>query len=161
MKSITLSDADVTRFWSKVKIGKPDECWEWQAYRSKSGYGKFGIRRITVMYAHRVSWMITSGDVPKGLVVAHRCDNPPCVNPSHLFVCTQEENWDDMRQKGRNSNGISLGEKHGLSKLTEKDVSEIRSLSKVLSNVKISEKFKVHPATIGNIVNGKTWNWLK
>lgn len=91
------------RFWAKVDVRGPDECWEWQASTTSSGYGQIMVnarpRRIT--RAHRLSWTIANGPIPSGMVVCHRCDNPPCVNPAHLFVATQQDNIADMVRKGR------------------------------------------------------------
>lgn len=91
----------VERFWSKVD--RSGDCWEWQASRSTHGYGFFG-RDGKVLYAHRVSYEITNGLIPKGpkrLHVCHHCDNPPCVRPDHLFLGTASDNLNDAYRKGR------------------------------------------------------------
>ena len=93
------------RLWAKVdrkgrfnrEIGR---CWEWTGYRHPMGHGMIGDGRRLV-YTHRVSWEITNGPIPSGLLVCHHCDNPPCVRPSHLFVGTQADNVRDMWAKGR------------------------------------------------------------
>ena len=93
------------RFWAKVD--KTGDCWLWTAsvFRERYGYGKFqaGENRANtrVVYAHRYSWELVNGPVPDGLFVCHHCDNPPCVNPAHLFVGTHQDNVDDMMSKGR------------------------------------------------------------
>lgn len=85
-------------FWVKVK--KSDGCWNWAASLSKAGYGMFRIDRVT-HYAHRISYELSFGEIPDGMVICHRCDNRRCLNPEHLFVATQKENMLDKMQKGR------------------------------------------------------------
>ena len=87
------------RFFQKVN--KTGFCWEWLAGKDKDGYGKIKIRGKTLQ-AHRVSWGIHNGPIPEGIGVLHRCDNPSCVNPLHLFLGTTLDNMRDRDAKGRN-----------------------------------------------------------
>lgn len=98
------------QFWSRVSRN-PDGCWEWRRARISSGYGNFGGStdgRRWMKLAHRHAWEITNGPIPLGMVVLHRCDNPPCVRPDHLSLGTMRDNTADMIQKGRwVSNGFA------------------------------------------------------
>lgn len=111
-------------------------CWEWQAGRSPRGYGKVCVANKH-WRAHRLAWTLTYGEIPAGLVVMHRCDNPPCVRPDHLQLGTCADNNRDKVAKGRDSRGdahyarrepwrLLRGEQHGRAKLTEEQVRFIR-----------------------------------
>ncbi len=88
-------------FWARVQVGDPDSCWPWLGQRSRKGYGVLSYAGKKKS-AHRLSVVFSTGEgVPDGLCVCHKCDNPPCCNPSHLFIGTHQENMQDMYDKGR------------------------------------------------------------
>jgi hypothetical protein len=117
-----------TRFWKKVAISEPLFCWEWTAYRGPNvpgrNYGKVGVDGA-VRFAHRVAWVLTHGPVPDGMDVLHRCDNPPCCNPAHLFLGTHLDNMRDRSAKGRRVS--TIGESNPKARLNADDVLKIRA----------------------------------
>jgi hypothetical protein len=146
------------RFWSKVNIKSENECWEWIKFKNKKGYGLFGLNAIPEG-AHRVSWRFTYGDIPESLCVLHKCDNPACCNPAHLFLGTNQDNVNDRVAKNRSSD--LRGSKHYRAKLTEIKVLEIRSLYKMgIRQSSIAKTYKVNQGTISNIIDKKTWTHI-
>ena len=145
------------RFWSKVDRRGPDECWPWIGSTNQQGYGQ--IRDGTARLASRVAWeMHTGASVPEDLFVLHRCDNPPCVNPAHLFLGTLADNNRDMREKGRGCRG----EKAPTAKLTEADVRNIRAqVSRGEDQGRLASAFSVSQSTISLIAAGKRWRHIK
>ncbi len=121
-------------FERHVKPLSMDECWEWQGYININGYGqtRIGGRKGKAYQAHRLSWIVHFGGIPDGLHVCHKCDNPPCVNPNHLFLGTNLDNIKDRMKKGRSVaawKGISR-EQHPSSKVTDKQIIEMVNLRK-------------------------------
>lgn len=153
------------RFWDKVE--KTVYCWEWKASKTKFGYGKF--RNKLAYTAHRYSYFIHFGEIMKDMHVCHKCDNPSCVNPDHLFIGTMQDNMRDRDNKNRTAKGIrngsntkperrARGSRCGSAKLTENDVIEIRKMYlKDHNRQKIADVFSVTAMTIYYIVKYETW----
>lgn len=129
-------------------------CWEWLGYKTRKGYGtqRFGGKKIL---AHRYSYELYNGKIPDGLCICHKCDNPSCVNPDHLFLGTIQENNLDCIKKGR----IARGEKRG-SKLKEEDIKLIRNLYNTykIYHKQIATMFGVSRTSITLILNNKRWS---
>lgn len=148
-------DALGVRFWSKVRISD-DGCWQWTGARNADGYGNVNVGGRTLR-PHRMMFAFVHGYEPA--VVLHSCDNPSCVNPSHLTGGTQRDNVNDMMRKARGRK--SFGESHGRSVLTEMDVLCLRSMSNLgVSTSELARTFGVSRPTIARCVTGKTWSHL-
>lgn len=153
------------RFWAKVDKVDASGCWLWTAGKDAYGYGVFQagptIRGSHVgrAKAHRVAWELTNGPIPSGLGVLHRCDNPSCVNPSHLFVGTQAENMRDMDAKGRRVSTPTVGERNCNARLTTDAVRVIRFLREetCLSSSQIGTLFGVDRTTVRKIWRRLSW----
>lgn len=135
-------------------------CWEWTGAKNKRGYGTIGYLGKYVRI-NRISYMLFRGIVPRSMEVCHKCDNPKCFNPDHLFLGTHTDNMRDAFSKGRIP--IHKGEASGASKLTEKQVRIIRKLYVPFTNSRhtLSKRFNVHGDTVVLAATGKTWSHLK
>lgn len=144
-----------------MRPADPDECWGWRGSRNPKGYGRLGrTGGKSIALAHRVSWEIHFGEIPEGLCVLHRCDNPPCTNPSHLWLGSVADNQADMREKGRAVYPPRhSGETHPTAKLTQAQVDQIRAryVPRVYTYAKLAQDFGVHPGTIKRILANDTW----
>ena len=152
------------RFWPKVDTSAgPNGCWEWTARRTPAGYGQIGsgTRKDGQVYAHRVSYELFYGPLADGLYVCHHCDNPPCVNPGHLFAGTPKDNSQDALRKGRLHPPMLHGQDAAPAVLRETQavaIIERRSSGELLRV--LAEEFGVTETTISNIARGRTWKHL-
>lgn len=138
------------RFFSKVRKSK-DGCWEWIGAKSR-GYGQI-LAFGKVQMAPRVSYVIHLGKIPDGLLVCHKCDNPSCVNPDHLFLGTDSDNTSDCVRKGRHKG--PKGSNHPLAKLTDNDALQIKNFySGGVTVTNLSKRYDVDRKVIYNIING-------
>lgn len=145
---------------ARLDMSDPNGCWEWTTARFYFGHGQFKHTGLwpSAMAASRAAWMIYRGD-PGKLHVLHRCDNPPCCNPDHLFLGTPMDNKEDARQKGRHSHGM----RQPKSKLVDVDILEIRLLHerKWLGRTAIARAYSVSKGLIDMILAGKIWTHVR
>lgn len=160
-------------FWAKVdKSPHPKGCWVWTASVNIKGYGQTAYRQ-RMCGAHRMSYVIHNGLIPEGMLICHHCDNRVCVNPTHLFIGTAQDNSTDMKEKGRSAlgpkNGMiknphkqPRGEVHGNSKFTAGDILEIRRLyaSKWGSATQIGLLFGTSKKYVLKVVHRQTWTHI-
>lgn len=154
------------RFWSKVDKtpghGPQGDCWLWTGAPNSDGYGslRIGSRRDgsrTGIKSHRLSYLLHYGNVPDGLQVLHRCDNPPCVNPDHLFLGTHTDNMRDRSAKGRGNH--PTGERNAATRLSSRQVATIReryAKGEVFQH-QLAAEFGIAQTTVSAIVRGEIW----
>lgn len=142
------------RYWDKVIRRGDDECWGWSGFKHV-GYGRLKGEASAAVGAHRVSYEIHCGPIPDGLFVCHRCDNPECTNPRHLFLGTSGDNNRDCTAKGRRARG----ERQRSAKLTENDVRAIRQRWRggEVTQKQLAKDFGVTPSAIEHVVTNRTW----
>lgn len=136
----------IEKFWEKVS--KSDHCWEFMGRRDDAGYGHITIAGVKGTLAHRIAWALANGDIPPGIDVLHRCDNPPCCNPDHLFLGTALDNVVDMVSKGRFSG-----------RLGSQDVLTMRALfgRKLKTLTEIGRMFGMRCSAVKRIVEYDRW----
>ncbi len=177
-KHKTLAD----RFWEKVDkspgLGPKGECWLWRgsprgnrkSRLSDTFYGGFNYNG-KIMLAHRVAYILTHGELADEVSLRHDCDTPGCVRPEHLLPGDQVDNMRDCRDKGRNADILRRlgqskhprprGTQHGMSKLDEHRVREIRAkfMEGNITKVALGRAYGVTYQAVGSILNGRTWKW--
>lgn len=155
-------------FWLRVDLSSsPDGCWPWTRGCDFDGYGRAWFRPRS-RTAHRVAWEYAYGAIPPGLCVLHRCDNPPCCNPAHLFLGTQADNSADKVRKGRQAQGprarpgrMRRGTEHYAAKLTDADIPLIRARSAAgETRASVAQSFGVSPQLIQGIFKRRIWKHI-
>lgn len=148
----------IRRFWEKVDKSSPDGCWNWTASVAGKGYGQIKLPRTRRQaYAHRLSFELHFGEIPSGMLVCHKCDNPKCVRPDHLFLGTTEDNLSDMASKDRHL----YGERNSEHRLVEKDVHRIFDLAASgWSQQRIAKNVGVGQPQVGRILRGLRWKHI-
>lgn len=153
-------------FWAKVT--KSPGCWEWRGYCNPGGYGRLNRSGVYTL-AHRYAWQELVGAIPAGMDLCHTCDNPPCVNPDHLFLGTRAENMADAARKGRTTSGdrnpariyrerMPRGSRNNRAKWTEADIIEIRRLhASGIRQVRIAEQTGMSQTNVSRIVRRTHW----
>jgi hypothetical protein len=170
--------AEPSDFWAHVDVKAPDECWPWRDAKLEFGYGAVRYQKRN-WKAHRLAWALTHGSIPGKSWVLHRCDNPPCCNPAHLFLGTHEDNMADMASKGRHLSRtrtdylpsgddhharkrpevVARGERNGNAKLTASDVRAIRAAwdSGQSSISALARRYGMTPSPIANVAQRRSW----
>ena len=167
---MNIDEKATSTFWSRVAKGGPDECWVWQAGRVPYGYGAFYVRPRNYG-THVISWWIANKHkrIPNGYQVCHRCDNPPCVNPAHLFLGSVADNFHDSVKKGRrrhvrlppaneHADKMPRGSQHWNARLTEDVVREIRTrLADGQRQCEVMRAMSLPRRTVQEISSGRKW----
>lgn len=150
-----LNEADAERFFSRVSIGLPDECWPWIGCCFSGGYGRF-YSHDKRLKASRVAFLLIYGADPYPSLVLHRCDNPPCCNPDHLFLGTPGDNVRDRDDKGKLV--VRRGEDNNNAKLTHAQVIDIRErYAHGERGTPLAKEHNIKPTSLFKIIRGESW----
>jgi len=158
MTARQISEAErALMFLRKVDgFANPDACWNWKGAGKGNGYGHCTVGSANFT-AHKASFLLFKGDVPDGFDVCHRCDNPACCNPAHLFIGTHQDNNADKVAKRRHAHGSAMA----TAKLTDEDVLEIRRLSELkMANKDIGALYAIRPCTVHDIIRRRSWTHI-
>lgn len=151
-------------FWAKVDKNGPNGCWVWTASKNNKGYGLSRARYLGYqerVLVHRLSYEDAGGYIPKGAWVLHKCDNRPCVNPSHLFLGNAKDNVADMIAKGRDVRTPMRGTKNGNAILTDDKVIAMRKAYVAGKNrFEVAKMFGMSSNAVSDIINGRSWKHL-
>jgi hypothetical protein len=158
-KPASLHEIERTIFDTSKYAVSEKGCWEWLGAKTR-GYGSVNIRGRGTCFVHRLSFEVRNGPIADGLFACHKCDNPACFNPDHLFAGTPADNAHDMMRKGRGAKNKRLpaGESHHATTLRESDVVLIRSSSETRKD--LAARYSVSVSTIANILSGRTWRYV-
>lgn len=158
-----MSDTWEAAFWAKTN--RSGECWVWTGRRNPKGYGLAWNRaRLTGNRradegAHRIAWVLINGPIPAGLCVLHRCDNPPCIRPDHLWLGTKADNSADMKAKGRTYRPTWIGAAVPTAKITDVIASEIRRkyATGSVTQAELARQYGLTPPTVSAVITRRTW----
>jgi hypothetical protein len=162
IKGVKVTPEIVRRFWDKVDVRSPDECWDWMGGRANTGYGNMKIQEKRIG-AHRIAYTLVNGTISHdgsyhGGIIMHSCDRPSCCNPFHLRLGDAQANMDDKVLKGRSARG----EKNTKAKLTNAQVLEIRKMYSKgrVTQRSLAQKYGVIQQAIQAIVTRTTWKHI-
>ena len=146
------------RILNNINMNKDTGCWDWMKYKNVKGYGVVGVRKKSLL-AHRFSYSMFVGEIPRGAFVCHTCDNPSCVNPAHLFIGNNQDNMDDMRAKGRSPKGVQRLN----AVLSDDEIRTIRHCWSVGAGTQreIGYAFGLNCGQVHAIVHNKIWKHVK
>lgn len=153
--NLILTERDINNFWSHVIKRGEDECWIWDAWTDKDGYGSFSAynRRAP---AHRIAWILINGAIPNGLYLLHSCDNPPCVNTKHLYLGDQTQNIVEASSKGRIPGNRLRGY------LSPEQVREIRRrVANGEKQADMAREFGMTSSSISTLIAGKIYKHVQ
>ena len=135
------------RFWSHVRLG--DDCWEWSLSTVRGGYGKFADTHNKTTIAHRYAYKSWYNIDISNTMVLHKCDNPLCCRPSHLYLGDHQQNIRDRTER----NDYNKGTNHPMAKLSDNDIQSIRDLAGSMTQDSIAIKFGIVQSYVSDIIN--------